>query len=117
MTDSSFYILIDLFIAGCGIYIIVQYILMIRSRELRQNMMMPKDLKLEKCRDVEGYIHEIGTKQLVYGIVAVLCGGAGLAQDAIGLYNVYVSTISMVVFFILCIWYGLASKKAIEKFW
>ncbi|MCD8015193.1 MAG: hypothetical protein LUG99_18865 [Lachnospiraceae bacterium] len=117
MTDNSFYILIDVFVAGCGIYVIAQYLFMVKTRSLRQNMMLPKELSVEKCKDVEGYIKAIGTKLLLFGIAATVCGCISLVQDFAGFYNIYVSMGAMVVFIVLCIWYGRESKKAIDKFW
>lgn len=117
MTDSSFYIIIDLIVAACGIYVIAQYVFMVRTHELRQNMMLPKELAVKRCKNVDGYIKAIGTKQLIFGIAAVVCGIINLAQDLLGLYNIYVSLASMLVFVVFCIWYGRASKKAIKEFW
>ena len=117
MTGDSFYILVDILIFGCGIYIIAQYLFMVRTRELRQNMMLPKELSIKRCKDVEGYIKAIATKQLIFGIAAALCGMISLVQDIMGFYNIYVSMTAMVVFIVFCIWYRRESKKAIEQFW
>ncbi|MCD7882593.1 MAG: hypothetical protein LUI87_02625 [Lachnospiraceae bacterium] len=117
MSSDAFYIMIDLFIIGCGIYIIAQYIFMARTHELRQNMMLPKELPIARCKDVKGYIHDVGKKQLVFGIASTVCGVISLAQDLVGNVNIYISMTAMVVFIVLCVWYGRESKKAIEKYW
>ncbi|MCD7716582.1 MAG: hypothetical protein LUI39_09045 [Lachnospiraceae bacterium] len=117
MGGDSFYIMIDLFVTACGIYIIAQYLFMVRTKELRQNMLIPKETRVEHCKDVQGYIQTMATKQLVFGIATTVCGAITLVQDLMGDYNLYVSMAAMVIFLVLCIWYGRASKKAIEKFW
>ncbi len=109
--------MIDFFVTACGIYVIVQYLLMIKTRELRQNMLIPKEISVKKCKDAEGYIKATGTKQLIFGLAAVISGAIGLAQDMLGNYNFVLSMAVMVIFLILCFWYGRASKKAIEQFW
>jgi len=115
--DTSFYLMIDIFVTGCGIYVVVQYLFMARTHELRKNMLLPKEIPVERCKDVEGYIQAIGKKQLVFGLAATICGIISLLQDLLGSVNIYISMTAMVVFIVLCIWYGRASKQAIEKFW
>ncbi len=117
MSDNSFYIIIDFFVAACGVYVVVQYLLMIKTGKIRQNALLPKDISADHCRDAEGYIKAIGIKQLVFGLAATICGTISLVQDLMGVYNMYLSLASMVVFLVLCVWYGRASKKAIEQFW
>ncbi|MCD7954370.1 MAG: hypothetical protein LUG93_01130 [Lachnospiraceae bacterium] len=117
MSSVSFYIMIDFLIIGCGIYIIAQYAFMARTHELRQNMMLPKELHIARCKDVEGYIRTIGKKQLAFGIASTVCGVLSLVQDLVGSVNIYISMAAMVIFIVLCIWYGRESKKAIEKYW
>ncbi|MCD7818027.1 MAG: hypothetical protein LUH07_03105 [Lachnospiraceae bacterium] len=115
--DSSLYTIIDIVVAACGIYVIVQYILMVRTHQLRQNMLLPKDLQIKRCKDVDGYIKAVGSKQLVFGISGTVCGVVSLLQDVYGYYNVFVSMGVMALFIILCVWYGRASGKAIKEFW
>ncbi len=115
--DYIFYVIIDLLVIVCGIYIIVQYIMMTRSGTIRQNMLMPRDLQIKKCKDVDGFIQAVAGKQLILGISALICGAVGVIEDSRTSPNVVISFIIMVVFVVLCFWYGFASKKAIEEFW
>ncbi|MCD8338323.1 MAG: hypothetical protein LUD18_13855 [Lachnospiraceae bacterium] len=117
MSDNVFFIMIDIFVTICGIYVIAQYIFMVTTHELRKNMMLPKELPIERCKDQQGYIKAMGTKQLLFGVAATVCGLISLMQDLLGSYNVYVSMAAMVIFVVLCLWYGRASKKAIAEFW
>lgn len=115
MTDTSFYMIIDFFILAYGIYVLYQCIWMIRTGKLQQNMTLPKDLDVNKCKDSAGYIRFIGKKQLLFGLATVICGAIGLAQDATGVYDMYLGI--MVIFILLCIWYGWVSRQATQKFW
>ncbi|MCD8397133.1 MAG: hypothetical protein LUD12_08135 [Lachnospiraceae bacterium] len=117
MSDSVFYIMIDIFVTISGIYIIAQYIFMVATKELRKNMLLPKEIPIERCTDQKGYIKAMGTKQLIFGIAATACGLISLMQDLLGAYNMYVSMAAMVIFIVLSLWYGRESKKAISKFW
>ncbi|MCD7834694.1 MAG: hypothetical protein LUH00_12025 [Lachnospiraceae bacterium] len=117
LSDSVFYIMIDIFVTICGIYVIAQYIFMVTTKELRKNLMLPKELPIERCKDQKGYIKAMGTKQLLFGIAATVCGLISLMQDLLGAYNMYVSMAAMIIFIVLVLWYGRASKKAIAEFW
>lgn len=117
MNSTSFYGVMDLLITLCGAYVIYQYIIMASSHTIRQNMLMPKDLDVKKCKDVEGYIRFIGVRQIGFGATAVICGIIGLVQDFMGVYNMPVSIGSIIVFLLFCIWYGKAMMDAQKKFW
>ena len=114
---NSFYGIIDLMIAVCGAYVIVQYVLMVRTKKLRSNLLLPKEVNLSKCKDQEGYINYIGIKQLAFGVTACLNGILGLLQDfeiaVVPLANVA----AMVIFIAAAIWYGYAYKQGIKKYW
>lgn len=117
MDTTSMFDLMDLIIVGGGLYVIYLYIVMVRSRKLENNMLLPKEIDAKKCKDVEGYINYIGPKMLAFGIVATLCGLMGIAQDytqKIG-YPVYLA--GMAVFVVVAVWYSVAIKKGIKEFW
>ncbi len=112
---TSFYFLIDLLVFGCGVYVIWQYVHMIRTREISSSM-LPKDIPATRCKDVDGYISEVGTRMLVFGITATICGIVDLAQDILGYDNIIFSLIVMAVFLVVCFWFGFASRNAMKKY-
>ncbi len=114
---DSFYMFIDIMVVICGVYVVYQYIMMIRTEQIRENMLLPKDINIKKCKDVQGYIKSIGPKQLAFGIAATVCGIVGIIQDMYEIVSISLSLIIMVVFVAVCIWYGVAAKKAVDKFW
>ncbi len=115
--DSSFFVIVDLLVVACGIYMIYQYVMLLRTHDLKQNMLMPKDLEVKKCKDVDGYIKMMGPKMITFGVAAVVTGGLDMLQDMQGIFGSLVSLIIMIIFVVLCFWYGMASRKASKMFW
>ena len=114
---NSMFSFIDIVVVGCGLYVIYLYIEMRNTGKIRESMLLPKGLDVKKCKDADGYIRQAGPKQLVLGIIALLCGVAGLLQDFTGILNYYVYLATLVVFFAYAVWYTVFMKKLIKKFW
>lgn len=117
MNTNSIYALIDVMIVGCGIYIIYLYAMMVKTREIKESILMPKGLEGKKCKDPDGYIRFIGVKQLLFGIIAVISGGIGLAQDLTSAVGLPVYMVMVVVFLGYIVWYCVQIKKAEKLFW
>ena len=115
--ESSLYSLIDLMIAFCGLYVIVEYAAMVRTKKLRTNMLLPKEVNLSRCKDQEGYIKYIGNKQLAFGVTACINGILGLLQDYKILVVPVVTTVAMILFIISAGFYVYAYKQGLKKFW
>ena len=116
MTNSYFGIM-DLIIAVSGIYVIVQCAVMMKTKKLRSNMLLPRDINLSKCKDQEGYIRYIGVKQLAFGVTALLNGLVGLLQDLAVLTVPVVRSAAMVLFVAAAVWYLYAYKQGMKKYW
>lgn len=117
MNTDSIYALMDAIIVGCGVYVIYLYIDMIKTGKLRQSMLIPQNVNISKCKDVPGYIAYTGKKQLLFGIVAILCGGIGLVQDFTQMIGVVPYLITIAIFFAYALWFGFQVKKAAKLFW
>lgn len=117
MNTSSLMGLMDGMIVLCGVYILYLSFVMIRSGEVKENALMPKDVNVKKCKDAAGFIRYMKAKQLLLGIFAVISGAIGLAQDYGKLHSpaLYLGTI--VVFVSCAVWYSVAVKKAVKLFW
>lgn len=107
----------DLLILAAGVYVIVHYIIMVTSGTLRQNMLLPKDINVNKCKDTKAYIQSVGTKQLIFGISAMLCGILGLIQDYTQKFGSWGFMVVMVLFLAIAAWYSAALKKAFKTYW
>ena len=117
MGSSSVYILMDLLIAGCGVYVIYNYIAMYVSKSIKPSVLFPKDLNVSKCRDVQGFIQYIGIKQVAFGLASLVSGGLGLYQDYTGTASASAYLITVAVFFVFAAWYSVAMKKAVKLNW
>ena len=117
MDTNSMFGFMDLIIVGGGLYVIYLYIVMVRTRKLENNALLPKEYDPKKCKDVEAYIRYIGPKMLTFGIVATLCGLIGLVQDYTKKIGYPVYLVGMVIFVIAAVWYSVAIKKAMKEFW
>lgn len=117
MDTTSMFGIMDLIVVGGGIYVLYQYVIMVTSRQLKSSLLLPKDLNIKKCRDVEGYINYVGLKQLIFGIVALVCGIIGLIQDYTQTFGTIWYMGAIVVFLVVAIWYSMAIKTAIKLYW
>lgn len=117
MNTQSIYAIMDAAIVASGIYVLYMYFTMAKSGKLRQNMLIPQNLDVKKCKDVAGYIQFIGTKQIIFGLVAVISGGIGLLQDFTQLIGAVPYIIVIMIFFVYALWFGLQVKKAGQMFW
>ncbi|MDO4321628.1 MAG: hypothetical protein Q4C61_03795 [Lachnospiraceae bacterium] len=117
MNTDSIYALMDAVIVGSGVYILYLYAVMVKTGKLKSSMLIPQNIDIKKCKDVAGYIKYTGTKQLIFGIVAILCGGIGLIQDFTQTIGVIPYMIAIGIFFVYALWFGLQVKKAAEMFW
>ncbi len=114
---NDLYALMDLLITVAGLYVVYQYVVMITSRKIKKSQLLPKDIDVTKCTDPEGYIRDIGLKQLGFGVSASACGIFALIQDFYGTISMTVSMILTVIFLVFTVLYGFGMKKAMEKYW
>ena len=117
MGSNSIYMLMDLPIAGCGVYVVYNYIAMYVSKSIKSSVLFPKDLNISKCKDVQGFIKYIGISQVAFGLAAILSGGLGLYQDYTGTASAGAYLLTVAIFLIFAAWYSIAMKKALKIYW
>lgn len=120
MDSNSMFSLMDLLILFMGVYVLYLSMKMKRTGKLEENMLMSKNVKINKCRDVNGYIAFMYPRQMLMGSVVVLCGAVGLIQDYTTLFGAHAYAVYMVVMVLILAglaWYSLQSKKAQKEFW
>lgn len=117
MNTNSVFSFMDILVVACGVYVIYLYIEMTTKGKIRENMLLPKGINIKKCKDAAGFIHYIGIRQLILGIAALLCGATGLLQDYTGYVSAPVYWVSLALFFACAVWYTMAMKKALKRFW
>lgn len=113
---NSMYLLLDILVLGAGAYILYAYFLMTKKGEIKENILMPKEVTMSQCKDKEGYVKYVAPKLLMFGIGAVICGVLGFINDygqALGNWYMGVT----VLFLVLLIWFAIGTRKAIKMFW
>lgn len=117
MSSNSLFVIVDGMVMLCGIYVVYLYIVMVTTGKLSQNVLMPKEVNIKKCKDVPGFIRYIGWKQLLFGVIAILCGTLGIVQDYMNAVHPVLYLGSIVVFVGYAVWYSVNIKKAMNLFW
>ncbi len=117
MDNFSINAMFDLMIAVCGIYIIVNFVMMKTSGTVRGTVLLPKDTLPEKCKDPAGYIHAIALWQVLFGVSCILSGATGLIQGYFKLNIGFLYYATYVLFFVFAVLYGRAIKKAVALYW
>ena len=110
------FLLIDILIAGYGVYALYAYYLMVSKGEVKENILLSKTVSFRKCKDQEGYKRYMAPKLLIFGICTFLCGALGFANDYAGvLGNLYL--VIMLLFCVILGWFVVVTKKAVKRFW
>lgn len=113
---DSWYSLIDIFIFGCGVYLLYCYYLLKVKGEIKEGVLLPKGTSVKKCKDKEGFIQCMAPKLLIYGIAVVLCGALGMLESQMRFMGNWYLAI-MAVFLAVTAWFAVAEKKALKKYW
>ncbi len=117
MDMTPMYALMDAMILACGVYVVYLYLDMMKTGAIKSSMLLPQNLNIKKCKDVQGFIRFTGGKQLAFGVISIICGAAGLFQDFTQKLGTVPYVIAITAFFVVAIWYAMQIKKAIRLFW
>ncbi len=114
---GSTFSFIDIIIIICGGYVLYVYYLLKMKGEIKESLLLPKDISAAKCKDKTAYIAEISPKVLIYGVAVVIFGILGLSESQWGLlgYNIYL--VVLLAFAVATVWFARVSKKAVKKYW
>ncbi|MDO4634213.1 MAG: hypothetical protein Q4B01_10185 [Eubacteriales bacterium] len=113
---DSMYSILDILVCVCGLYVLYTWYMMKFQGEIKEMILIPKDVQVKKCKDKAGYIAFISNKLLIYGIAVLVCGVVGIVQDTMGLpLAVYI--VVMAAFLAVTVWFSLQAKKGIADFW
>lgn len=115
--DSSIWSLLDIIFIGAGVYVFYAWFLMKTKGEIKTSILMSKDVDLRKCKDLEGYKAYVAPKMIVFGVAALIYGGAGLINTYVFALPGIVYGIIMILFLAVLIWFALAAQKGVRKFW
>lgn len=113
--DNSIFSLIDILVLGCGFYALYSAYMLQKDGTIIRTFLVQKDTDLTSCKDLQGYANYMSPKLYMLGTVMIING-------LVSLINTYVVTIEtlfwvmMAVFLGVLVWYGLQTRKAMEKF-
>ena len=115
--DNSIWSVLDVIFVGAGIYVLYAWVMMKTKGEIITSILMSKDVELRKCKDLEGYKAYIAPRMLVFGIAAIFYGAAGLVNTYVAPLPGAVYGAVMALFLAVLIWYAIATRKGVQKFW
>ncbi len=117
MNTSSMYGIMDVVIVLGGLYMLYGYYLLMFKNEVRAGILISKLNEGKRCKDLEGFKKEIGPKLLIFAFTAIADGIVGLVNDFIVLVPTVIYWGFYVLFFVVLIWYVIASKKVEKKYY
>ena len=100
---------------GCGIYCLYGYFMMKTKKEVNRTILLPKDVNIKKCKDLDGYCKETSLPLLLLGVVTTLYGVSDL-------YNTYVGGADklfiamLVIFFATLVLFIVRVRKCNRKY-
>ena len=116
--DNSIWSVLDIIFVGAGIYVLYGWLMLrIKGEIVTTSILFSKDVELHKCKDLEGYKAYIAPRMLVFGIAAILYGAAGLVNTYVAPLPGAVYGAVMALFLAVLIWYAIATRKGVQKFW
>ena len=115
--DNSIWSVLDVIFVGAGFYVLYGWFVMRTKGEITTTILLNKEVDPKKCRDLEGYKAYISPKMLILGISALIYGTAGLVNTYVTPLPGVAYGIVMVLFLAVLIWFALAARKGVKKFW
>lgn len=100
----------------CGIYCLYAYFMMKVKKEVNGTILLPKEARFRKCKDLDAYCREMSAPLLTLGIIVT-------AYGAVDLYNTFVKNTGMlfIIMFVLVwvalIWFVVAVRKCNKKYY
>lgn len=101
---------------ACGLYCLAGYWKMAKTGEIFKSVLLPREIDLKKCKDINAYRKEAAPKVLILGIIVTLWGIFDLACANLGVDEVGVFWVSFAVVMIILVWFGVATSKLRKKY-
>ena len=108
-------LMLDVFIAFCGGYLIYSSVDMKKTGSLKKGVMIRKDADLSKAKDIPGFIEYMYLKTIIVGICTLICGGIGIVNDLYGGLGM-VQLVMTFVFFVAIVIFGIMMTRAQKKY-
>lgn len=117
MDSVSMNAMFDMLITACGVYIIVNFILMKATGTIRGTILLPKDIDPERCKDPQAYLKAVGVWQILFGLCCILTSVSGLLQAYLNIDFGLLYYAAYILFFVFAVLYAKAIKKAVALYW
>lgn len=85
------------------------------KREIQSTILLPKDVNVKKCKDLEGYCREAGKPLLGLGIVTSLYGISDLYNTYVGGADI-IFLVMMALMFIMLVVFTVQVRKYNKKY-
>ena len=100
---------------GVGLYCLYAYVMMKTKKQITNSIFLPQELRIKKCKDIDGYIKMTSVPLLLLGIGTLIYG----ILEAINEYVTNLGNIpligSMVVLVLIFI-FAYVTRKANQKY-
>ena len=108
---SQMFSFMDIILLACGGYMLyVWYLLQFRD-EVKEGVLLPKDSR-KTCSDFAAYKRFMSPRLLVFSILVVAGGAAGLYSDYVSELNGTLVLVGTGVFLVAVIWFAYCIKKS-----
>lgn len=101
---------------ACGGYCIAAWYRMTKKGEICKTILLPQDISLKKCKDLDGYRKEAAPKLLVLGIFVCLFGIFDLAITMLDLRTAAAVWGSMALLIIVLVWFWKTASSLRKKY-
>lgn len=100
---------------GCGLYCLYAWYMLAFRKEIKQSILLPKDVNVKKCKDVEGYCREASKPLLGLGIVTSLYGASDLYNTYVGGADV-IFLVFLVLMLVMLVVYVVLVRRCNQKY-
>lgn len=100
---------------GCGIYCLYGYYMLKFKKEINKSILLPKDVDVKKCKDLEGYCKEAQYPILLLGVVTTLYGASDLYNSYVGGADM-LFIVMLVLLFVALVAFVVLIRKCNKKY-
>ena len=116
MDTASAFSLLDIIVVGAGLYMLYAYYILMTKNELKEGVLVSKNMGSKKCKDIEGYKKFMGIPILVTALMAIVSGGIGLYQNYVARVPALLYWTFYFCFIAVLVWFVVCTKKAEKRF-
>ncbi len=107
--------LFGIFAVGCGLYCLYGFYMARFKKQVAGKILLPKDIDMKKCKDLEGYCRETSFPLLLLGVVTTLYGASDIYNTEVGGADILFFTM-MAVLFVTLIVFVIMVRKSNKKY-